>query len=276
MKLAMPSLSFSRPSIKLDRRAKLLLLLGVAAYLVFLLSRLPAPLVYDMLESQLPPSVKVYGLEGSVWQGRVARLDWQGRSFHGVDWELHPTSLLMGRTAITLAFRNSDRSHASLSLSRSLGGDLSLSDVRATLPMAELVAMARIPAVKLGGELSLNLERLDVAGMVLEEAEGAAMWNGASSQFPQNMELGDVSARLTTTEEGVLVTLADGGGPLELGGSLLLAPDGQYKLEAKLAARQGQNSPLGRSLRMLGNPGSDGKVTLNNSGNLADFQFLLK
>ena len=246
------------------------ILLGLAAYGIFLLQQLSATLPYALLEGTLQQNnVRVYGLQGTVWHGEMQRLEVQGRSFDRVKWELHPSSLLLGRLSASVSFVNAD-SRISTRVSRGLGGGISLSDLRGRIGASEVLALAGIPAIKLDGQFNLNFDQLSLDGMVITDAEGVLTWSSAGMQFPQRLQLGDLSARFESVDEGVRATLGDGGGALESTGQLLLLAQGKYDFNGQFAAREGMESSLGRALRMLGNPNAEGKISVKVSGSLTD------
>lgn len=246
------------------------IILGVVAYFLFLFQQISATLPYAFLQDTLQQkNVRVYGLQGTVWQGEMQRLEVQGRSFDRVKWELHPSSLLLGNFSASVSFVNQD-SRLSATVKRGLMGSLSLEDVRGRIGATEVLALAKIPAIKLDGQFNLNFDHLALDGSMLTEAEGTLIWSGAGTQFPQRLELGDLSARFDTVEQGVRATLGDGGGALESNGELILSPKGEYDFKGQFAAREGNNSALGRALRMLGPSNPEGKVDIKASGKLAD------
>jgi len=253
-------------------------LFGVVLYLVFLITQIPATLVYglfsDTLEA-LPAKVKLYRVSGTVWSGKAAFVSASGNTLRDLSWELYPSSLLLGRVGLGLNFKLGDGS-VKAELYRTLGGDMLAKNIRARMPMSDIVRMARLPAIKLEGDLGLNLESLVLSDGLVSEAQGRVVWNSAETRFPQRIVLGDLSANLQTTDAGIEATLGDGGGPLEASGKLTLAPDGAYNFDGAFASREGSNSPLARSLSMMGRPDAQGKVQIKNAGNIKTLGFLFK
>lgn len=256
-----------------------LLLLGAAAYLVFVITQVPANLAYRTLDSLLAGKnvpLKMYGVDGTVWSGRADRLDIANQSYRDVLWQLQPSALLLGRAQANFSIRNND-TQASATVARTLLGDLIVKDVRAKMDAQAIITMLRLPAIKLGGEFNLNLDILRLKGVQPTDAKGIVVWNRAQSQFPQTLDLGDLSAKVDDIDNGVKAVLSDSGaGPLELAGELVVLHDGNYTFKATLAAREGMNSELGRALMMMGRVNGQGKIEMNNAGNTSQFAFLMK
>ncbi len=155
-------------------------------------------------------------------------------------------------------------------------GGVQLTDVKGRLAASDLLGLLKIPAIKLGGQFGFNLSELELVDNKLTYAEGRVAWNGAASEFPQKLQLGDLAVDITTADDGISAQLKDGGGPLDATGLLTLDAAGVYQFSGKFAARDGRNSSLARALNMLGRAGADGKIDVTNTGNIADFGFFVQ
>ena len=254
-------------------------LLAVVSYLFFFISQFPANkayfLVEDLLDDQDIP-LEMFNLTGSLWKGSASTVIYDRQRFDAVAWEFHPLDLLTAKAAISLRFKSKDAALKG-KFARTLTGDFVLNDVQANIEATELMKLLKIPAVKLGGNIALNLAHLELSGKTINYVQGRLLWSDAESKFPQKLTLGDVFADLSTQDDDVIkVKLGDGGGPLELNGDLTVAPDGKYDLKGLLAARAGKQSVLGRSLGFMAKYDSTGKASFNRSGNISEFGFLVK
>ena len=252
--------------------------LGVVAYLFFLVTQIPAVYVVSAVESQLEGNtspVKLYGIEGTLWDGEAAAVRVAGRMFTDLKWDLQPSALLLGSMSASLGVRNND-GHLQTNVSRSFLGNIQLTDVKGRLAASDLLSLLKIPAIKLDGQFGFNLPELSLSDNKVTYAEGRVVWNGAGTQFPQKLQLGDLSIDIESSDDVIKAQLKDGGGPLEASGLLTLDETGAYDFKGKFAARDGRSSSLARSLNMMGRAGADGKVDVANAGNLSDFGFFVK
>lgn len=236
-------------------------------YGVFLIATVPAGLVAGHFRDQLPGGVQLTDVSGSAWSGQARSLVVKGREFRRPEWRLQPTALLGGRVQYHMMFDNG-ASRAAGAIGRGVTGTLVLRDVTASLVAAEFAPLFNAGALGLNGVIDVALARLDIVDGWIVAADGTIGWQQAGAQAPRPVQLGDISAVLETTGEGVKVTLADGGGPLQGSGVLTLAPDGEYRFTGALAARDPGDASLSQALRMLGNPGPDGKINVSYSGKL--------
>lgn len=253
--------------------------LGVAAYLVFVIAQFPAKQAYALMENFLDDKdipVELYEIRGTIWQGRASRLVYDERHFNDVKWQFLPVDILTGKLSAAISFKNAD-SFANSIVSMGFMGDISVEDTRASMSAQDILALAKIPAIKLGGQFDLNLATLELYNNKISNLFGRLVWTDAESMFPQKLELGNLFADMTTADDGTInVDLGDGGGPLELSGKLTVAPDGKYDLATAMASREGRNSMLGRSLGFMARYNSQGKAELKRSGNISEFNFLVK
>lgn len=247
-------------------------LLGVAAYVAFVVALFPADRVYATLKQQMAAegvTLKVYGIDGTIWGGRAESAEFSRFALKTITWDLEPTALLLGRLQARLDFSYKGNP-ASVSVGRGLGGKVYMTGIEGVLPMSEVLELAHLAVLRLDGQLGLNGVDLTLDAGKLVRAEGNLAWVRAGTQFPQPISLGDINVALETVDEGVRATLKDGGGPLDLAGEFLLKPDDQYQTKIQLAAREGAQSPLGRYLVLLGRPNAQGKIEFAKNGALKD------
>jgi len=255
------------------------IVLGIAAYSIFILMQFPINKVYPFVENVLEDKkigLKVYGLDGSVWHGKAASLIYDGKRFDQLTWDFKPLALFTGNVALDVGYRNKD-SAASGSVSQSVFGETSLKNFDAKITAPELIKMLKIPAIKLEGDLTLRLNEMSLVDKSLKYINGRLLWANAASKFPQKLVMGNLFADLTTSDDGVVkAKLGDGGGPMEVNGEATLNPDGKYDVKGALAARAGRQSALGRSLGFIGRYDSKGKANFAQTGNISELGFLIK
>lgn len=243
------------------RRWPALLLLGVIAYLAVLIATAPASLAWRLAADRLePPSWLNPGrVSGTLWSGSAAPLRLQGLELQALRWRLRPTGLLSGGLVYGLELTAAD-GHAKGRLRLGPGG-VRLSDWRGGLPAARLAQgpLSKLP-MALQGELVLDLAHLELdrAGRVAGLA-GTLGWLGAAAGLDVPLPLGDLRGDLSREDDGTLVAdLGDLDGPLAVQGSLRLAPDRGYHLEAIVTPRDAAAPGLRAALDTLAPPDAQG------------------
>ena len=136
--------------------------LGAIVYLALIIARFPAELAYGLAASSLkstPAKIELYRVDGTIWSGRAQFMRVSGQTLHDVTWKLHPLSLLTGSASATLALKTNDGS-VRARVFKGLGDSIRLEDVKARVPMNEIMRMAKLPAIKLEGHLGINLQEI--------------------------------------------------------------------------------------------------------------------
>src|SRR5690606_40005787 len=78
------------------RRLLGLSLLGIVAWLIFILAMLPARFVLAQFGSLLPPDIRLHGVQGTLWNGTAQTLAWRGVSAGPLHWDVQAVALLTG------------------------------------------------------------------------------------------------------------------------------------------------------------------------------------
>lgn len=236
------------------RRRSGLLLVGLLAYGVFVVLRLPAPLVFAQLQQRVP-ALAADGLEGSLWQGSAAQLLWRGVRLGRLEWRFDPQALLRARIGWRLNIADGDRrlsAHAALGLDRSL----QLRTVQGELPMDLLQALTG-RSFLLDGRLQIDLSLLELNDKGLPQAAlGDLRLVQARLISLPDQPLGPFQAKLQSGDDQTInARLQDQGGPLMFDAVLKLTAAGRYRVSGRLATRA--DSPP-RLTGLLGTLGADG------------------
>lgn len=246
------------------------LLVGVVAWLIFLVWRLPANVAYSFVNEQGNLPVRLAGVEGTLWQGEAGQLVYQKQALATASWELSPLSLLLGSLNGEVLLNQSD-AYIQTDIQRSLtGGATELSAVEGRIPLAVLQPYLKNVPVPLEGMLSLKLNALTIGESgIIEHADGRIVWHQAGVSAPQQLALGDLQMNLKPNAEGEIEgEISDSGGPLRLNASLILSKNGDYQLSGQLKGSETAPKELTQSLSLLGKQDSQGFYSFSFSGKL--------
>lgn len=246
------------------------LLIGLLAYVVFLLVQFPADRAYAWWKAGPGAQQKVVlsGLSGSVWRGSAKQALIDGQRLQGLEWHFKPWTVLFGKLELDYEVRLDD-GFIRGAVAADPQGAVAFEALEAKLPLAQL-SLPAIAALRPAGVVNLNLRDVDWNGETLLSAQGRVVWSNAGISLLQPLQFGDLALTLETRDDGVVGELSDAGGPLQAEGLLTLKADGSYQFTGSFAAREGARSPLGQALSALGRPGADGRIPVNRSGRLAD------
>lgn len=247
-----------------------LVALGVAFFLIALIATFPAQYAYAFVKKKIAPDAPLMlgEVQGTLWSGRAAPAMIGGQRVDSLAWTIQPWALLIGRVQAHVEFRNGD-SYGDGTIGRGFTGKLYAKNLQAHIALQRMRLFAQVLPVGMEGALLLNLKEFSLDKKTLLAGDGVLAWDGAIINSPARVNLGNLRAVLTTANDTVKATFADGGGPLALDGVFEVTREGNYKFNASLAARDVNERALAQWLQVLGRPGADGKVTVTNSGSLA-------
>jgi general secretion pathway protein N len=237
----------------------------VVMYVIFVVATLPASWIYGHLLQSRLGGWTLYGVQGTLWEGRAMAVKSRNLRLENLHWDLHPWSLLWGRVEAALQFKYATAPGAMV-VGRSFTGTWHVDDVTLQLPAARLTPLLRLPGAELGGKVAVELSALTAKQGRVTAASGSVTWEAAAVRKPVAVELGDFTVDLKTTADGVNGTLLDHGGAVQAQGLLKLSADGRYRFTATFASRDPQKSLITQGLRLFGTPGPDGRVKYSAEG----------
>lgn len=188
-------------------------LLGLTAYIIFLIAKLPASLVLGMLT--LPKNIGVGDVQGTIWNGTATTLVANNIAVENVKWETSFLRLLTGRIALDLKAGN-----ARIGGKVSFTGPISISlfdqsDIRANdftlyLPANMVIAQVPLPVpVDADGRFKVQIEKLDYPGQCAE-LTGKGQWlNARLESLAQPLMLGNFDADLSCVENDTLIAIKE-------------------------------------------------------------------
>lgn len=242
--------------------------IGIVAYLGFLVAHLPAAAAYGWVQEQIP--AQLYGVDGTIWDGRAAAVIDGPRRVDEVAWEIRPWSLLTGKLSASLAARIPD-GRVSGHFDIGINNTLRVRDLRLNAPVDTLLGWAgrsSITSVADGrGEILLRSAYLD--GPRLMSADGIINWNNAAITFGGEIPLGNVALRLQPApDQGVRGELVTQGGVMDISGNMQLDPSGTFQIRARIAPRDPNNAQARRFISMLQLANPEGVTEVTITGNL--------
>jgi hypothetical protein len=244
-------------------------LLGLLAYLLFLLLQAPANLVTEQWAKRLPGfSVQTVG--GAAINGFAQGLAWRGMRIDQLQWNWRPLTLFTGWLEFHL---NVDDPEIRLSGNAAVdaGQHVRLQKLTGRLFLTELAILAGQPKLPLQGVMEFDVLdfHLSPDGQPLS-ASGMIRMLDLRLALGQPLMLGDFTAQMNSADpESIQGSIKDNNGPLMLEGAFSLQPDGRYRFNGQAAIRDTENRALRQAMNLLGPPDGDGRWTLSFSGVLS-------
>lgn len=248
---------------------KVYVLAGVLAFLSSLIALAPANVVYGwLLSSDLPANVRLYDIKGTLFHGHAGQAQIHGLGVQDLTWHMHPADLLLGKISLDLTGRMAGgRTSATVNLG--LGNRIGLRHVISTATLSDLAPFLDMDYLPVKGQLGLSLKHAEISHGHLISATGRLNAGELSWTLSQPaVALGDYKAGISTGQQGVVATLSNSSGPLQLSGQCVLTHANTWQVHVRLRARPDAGAKVKELLGNLGRPGPQGWYKLRQRGRL--------
>jgi hypothetical protein len=257
----------------MNRRLPWLALIA-GAYLAFVVATFPASTAIRWLA---PPQVRTSGVIGTIWSGQAALASIGDIALSELRWTISPLGLLLLRVSGRAEARLAD---GFVTTAFSLSGTrVVLRELAVSTSLAELARS--MPIGNATGSISMNLDTVSLRDGRPEEALGQIriadlrVMPFTGTGVTERVPLGDYQIDLVESPNpGLLATIRDTRGPLEVDGRLSLSPGLEYELSGAILAREDAPRELADGLAgmtvigMAGEPDIDGRREITFTGSL--------
>ncbi|MBU3020352.1 type II secretion system protein N [Aestuariibacter sp. A3R04] len=239
-------------------------LLAIFAFLFFLVLYMPAK---HLLQSQsLPKGVNLYGISGTVWEGKAQAVVVNGIPVTNVEWEISGLSLLIGRIHAdvhggNLRDANEVSFKGEITTSLFSPQQVNSDEFLLFLPVDRVLAEVQLPVpVNAGGRFRVRIEQLSF-GPNCNELIGFGDWLNATVAGTQGpIDFGNYSATLRCENRGIGITVKE---PNKLGLSLdavLEAGFNGFSISGKFKPDPSLPEEVHQAGAIFGRPGPDGYI----------------
>jgi general secretion pathway protein N len=239
-----------------------LLIIGLITLLIGLVVKFPARVAYQWFA---PPGISVNGITGTVWRGAAGHVSAQGFYIGNVVWRFKPLRLIAGKLAYGVVGRPAT-GFVEGDIAVSLAGNLHISDLAGTLALSELAATTQIAG--LDGAASLRVENIEVSDGFPVSARGSLEVAGLMLPLVSQAPIGGYRAEFFTQEDGIVASVEDTDGAIDLAGSLKLDRDRVYQFIGQVAAKPETPQQVRDQMRFLGSPDDRGQYPIRLEGQL--------
>ncbi|MEJ2330276.1 MAG: type II secretion system protein N [Gammaproteobacteria bacterium] len=205
-----------------------LVAIAIAAYLLFLVTRIPAQFAYVFMQDRLP-NLTLGELEGTVWQGTARSVVYNGIYAGSLEWNVRPLRVLLGEWNAAIQLRGPVESNADIGYS--LADILTIENASVKARLANLGQfLPQLSIMVTEGELSAIIESLELQGESLLVIRGSAT---IDNLFAGGLQLGDFAAEMSTDDDGTrkLAFTSVGSDGLDVQGELSLNQQEQVTLD---------------------------------------------
>jgi len=263
--------AIARRSLKVIHRRYLYAGAGIASFFLFLMINIPAGAITGLLSDRLPENIRISGVNGTFWNGSLHSVKFNGWQLSDTQWDLNPAGLLLGRLSARVTARIAG-SEFTTDATISLSGTITVRDLEAAGPLSPLATQLNLPVT--GGRFLVQLSALTIK----DGWPTSLIGSGRVAGVPLNImggtdgPMGNYEVEFdaeTVPQDGRLTgVVSDDGGPIEVGGNILLMPPSNYELQLKLKALPGAPADITQAISLAGPAGPDGRRDLSLAGSL--------
>lgn len=250
------------------KRVLLLSVLGLAAYLFFVIASAPAAFVLNFLPDRSDYSVQ--GPSGTLWSGRIESVQAGPVRFGPLNWELKPARLLTGHADTQLRADIAGGEVTARIQARSNGNIITVTRAMAQdIDLGTLAPLFQPPADTASGEAMLRIESLSVRDGRPVSGTGQIRVFDLGVNVMGQHRLGTYAGDFSGEAGQFTLTFADAGeqAPFDVEGRLEYGVEsGEYALEGRIRALPDASESLSGALSYLGEADEDGFRRVQTSG----------
>ena len=214
------------------QRKRGLFLVGALIALVALVALFPARVAYKLAS---PPHLALSGLSGTVWNGGADEFATNGVYLRNLEWRMRPLSLFAGDAVFDVSGQPTSgffESEVAVSL---VGSTITLRNLTAALPLSLFARPIGVPGLK--GNASMQIEKLVLVNGRAQSLDGSM--DVASLVVPAlaRTPLGGYRADFFTQGDGIVASVEDTDGVVDLAGSLQINRDKTYSFRGLVMAK---------------------------------------
>jgi general secretion pathway protein N len=236
--------------------------IGLVTLLLGLVLLFPARIAYHWFA---PAGVALSGIGGTVWSGQAAQASFQGIYLEGLTWQFRPLALFSGQLAMAV-----EGTHApgfvEATVAIGFSGTVQLDDLQGSLPLRALEGVAGMPGLR--GTASVQFDRLAIRDGLPVAADGVLTVSALVAPRIYRGAIGGYRAEFFTQSTGIMASVEDTDGVVDLAGSLEIAADRTYRFIAQLAPKANTPDRLRQQMQFLGSPNERGQHQLRLEGRL--------
>lgn len=247
------------------------ILTAIISYLFFTLGNVPAAKVISLVEKNTRIPAKIYGVQGSLWNGTADKVIMQGQpSIDNLQWSINPASLLLARLNGEIKAQVKEQNIIG-NISVSAAGTLSASDVRARINADVMQELIQLPLGELDGIFTVNIESLELKPEGLPDITAQVNWKNAKLTLAETVDLGNIVLTVKPGDDNQLkAKISNKSGQLLIDGKANVDGKKLYTVDLRMTPEKNATNNIRQSLAMFARRQTDGSYLLKRKGRLQE------
>jgi len=254
--------NFSLPAVSISKKHIKVVSLVIGLYFFFLIITLPANIIVPFIK--MADNIKFSSISGTVWSGSISKLEVSGINLGSVNWQLHPLNLLIGELFVDVSIINGKQYFKS-EVSFSPLGKIEFEETNFKFNLSSLQPLTYGMPFSYAGDISGYFPLSFFHKNNYVGVNGKLSLSNMVMVSPQQQSFGNFFIDFRAEKEGATSgKIKDNDAQLSIDGQLSISKKGQFKISAKLAARE-TNSSLDKVISFLGRKDASGRILLNSN-----------
>ncbi len=239
-----------------------LLTIGLVTLFMGLLIFFPARVAYRWF---LPETISFAGISGSIWSGNAQEAYASGIYVRDLQWRMRPFALFTGAIEFVVEARP-DSGFVDTNIEIGLSGEITIAELTASLPLRLLEPTIGLPGLR--GTVNAQLTRLVLADGLPVMADGVVEVADLVMPMLYRASIGGYRAEFFTQDTGVMASVEDTDGLVDVAGSLRLSADRNYEFIAQIAPKDTTPASVRQQMQFLGSANERGQHEMRLEGRL--------
>lgn len=204
---------------------------------------------------------------GTVWQGSIAQVVWQGKTLGALKWRFNPLALLSGKADLAVRLSGNSEVSARGNIGYGLGG-LYANDLLASASAPFVQSLLPSPLlVGLQGQFDLTVRDYQISTPLCQQLAGNLAWTQGNVTSPLgNVDPGVAMAALSCDNGNVVVSGDSQSPSVESAFTLTLTPAYGYRLSGWFVPGTAFPEGIRGQLGFLGQPDNQGRYRFSFNG----------
>ena len=224
------------------------------------------PVQQLLTHMQLPPSVRLSGVDGSVFRGQADEIVVEQFPLRDVDYRFQASCIPLLKVCYRIEYRQGNVEVAY----DWLNGDVEISAAKLEYPVTEIARLVPNLLVQPSGRLELIIDEMEIVGNKPSLLNGKLIWRDLGiDDGGTRLEVGDYEVEFTGDVDRYSFKLADIDADLDVDGEGEATADGQYRVEIRIvAADEGVDSRIRSVLDLVAQKVSYNNYRIDHNGRL--------
>jgi general secretion pathway protein N len=239
-----------------------LVAVGVVTLIAGLMIFFPARVAYQWFA---PPALSLAGIDGSIWRGTAREGAASGVYLRDLKWSMRPLSIFSGN--LSYEFEASPQGgFVEGTVGLGVSGTVTFSELNAAASLNNFQGTIALPG--LSGNVTAKFSRLVLDAGLPVAADGEIEVSSLLVPTIDRSSIGGYRAEFFTQDSGIMASVEDTDGVVDLAGSLQLLSDRTYQFVAQIAPKANTPDGVRQQMQFLGSANERGQHTFRLEGQL--------